>query len=248
MNHFSLLQLSLDQKIERRAFEDASDSVPSVARADCAMLHRHLYGIVASNLPEQDARAFQAELAQRDFPTLVVPDRELPLLEDSFQIQQIEVREQNLVLTDSMGHPRIRPVAELVFLAAGAVSRLHFKSGWNQHLDSGIESHGAARLVTEHELYEKSEIEFRLDFFFSTRPERQHASASAESIIIYQGTPLSLRDSDGLRALTTAMAELLPPERLSPLFHHPGFHPHYPTLRDYQNEIRWHFHRLGLTV
>lgn len=246
MNTFSLLQLSLDQKIERRAFEDASDAVPSVARADCAMLHRHLYGIVVSNLPEDEALAFQAKLAEQGFPTIAVPDRELPLLRDSFQIQNIELRDENLVLTDSMGHQRIRPVAELVFLAAGVVSRLHFKSEWNQHLDAGIESHGAARLVTEHELYEESEMEFRLDFFFSTSPERQHASACMESRIIYKDTPLLLRDTDGLRGLTNDMARLLPPERLSSFFHHPGSHPHYPTLRSYQNEIRWYFHGLGM--
>ncbi len=248
MNTFSLLQLSLDQKIERRSFEDASDALSSIARADCARLHRHLYGIVVSDLPEDEALAFQTELAQRDFPTVVVPDSDLPLLQDSFQVQQIEVREENLVLTDSMGHQRIRPVAELAFLAAGVVSRLHFKSEWNQHLDSGIESYGAARLVTEHELYEESEMEFRLDFFFSTSPERQHASACSESTIIYQDTPLMLRDMDGLRGLATAMGDLLPPERLSSFFLNPGAHPHYPTLRSYQNEIRWYFHGLGLPV
>jgi hypothetical protein len=179
---------------------------------------------------------------------VVVPDGELPLLQDSFQIQNIELREENLVLTDSMGHQRIRPVGELVFLAAGVVSRLHFKSDWNQHLDSGIDSHGAARLVTEHELYEESEMEFRIDFFFSTLPERQHASACSESTIIYQDAPLLLRSVEGLCCLTAAMAELLPPERLSSFFHNPGNHPPYPTLRDYQNEIRWYFHRLGMTA
>ncbi len=193
-----------------------------------------------------EALAFQEELSQRDFPTAVVPDTELPLLQDSFQIQDIELREENLVLTDSMGHQRIRPVAELVFLAAGVVSRLHFKSEWNQHLDAGIDSNGAARLVTEHEVYEESEVEFRLDFFFDTSPERQHASSCRDSKICYKDRPLRFRDRDGLRELTSAMAQLLPPERLSSFFHHPDSHPHYPTLRDYQNEIRWYFHGLEL--
>lgn len=244
MYTFSLLQLSLDQKIDRRDLEDASLSVTSVSRPDCAMLHRQLYGIVVSNLPENEAMAFQAELLQRDFPTILVPDSELPLLPDSFQIQRIELRDENLVFTDSIGRSRIRPVAELEFLAAGVVSRLHFKSVWNQHLDFGIESTGAARLVTEHEMYEESEMEFRLDFFFNTSPERQHASACAVSTICYQDTLLRLPDTDGLRGLATDMGRLLPAERLSSYFRNPASHPAYRTLRNYQNEIRWHLHGL----
>ena len=248
MNTFSLLQLSLDQKIDRRDFEDASLAVTSVSRPDCAMLHRQLYGIVISNLPEDEALAFQAELAQRDFPTLLVPDSELPLLPDSFHIQRIELKDENLVFTDSLGHTRIRPVAELEFLAAGVVSRLHFKSEWNQHLDSGITSSGTARLVTEHERYEESEMEFRLDFFFSGSPQRQHASASADSTISYQDQTLRLRDIDGQRELANAMAALLPAERLSSYFRNPATHPSYRTLRNYQNEIRWFLHGIEIPV
>lgn len=244
MKTFSLLQLSLDQKIDRRDLEDASLSVTSISRQDCSMLHRQLYGIVVSNLPKDEALAFQAELLQRDYPTVLVPDSELPLLPDSFQIQRIELRDENLVFTDSIGRSRIRPVAELEFLAAGVVSRLHFKSVWNQHLDFGIESTGAARLVTEHEMYEESEMEFRLDFFFSTSPERQHASACAVSTICHQDTLLRLPDTDGLRELATAMGKLLPAERLSSYFRNPAAHPAYRTLRNYQNEIRWYLHGL----
>jgi hypothetical protein len=248
MNTFSLLQLSLDQTIDRRDFEDASLAVTSVSRLDCAMLHRQLYGIVISNLPEDEALAFQAELSQRDFPTLMVPDEELPLLPDSFHIQRIELKEDDLVFTDSLGHSRTRPLAELEFLAAGMVSRLRFKSEWNQHLDSGIEMTGAAKLVTEHELYEESEMEFRLDFFFSTSPERQHASASAESTIHYGDTILRLRDMKGLCELATAMADLLPAEQLNSFFRDPESHPSSRTLRNYQNEIRWYLHGLETPV
>lgn len=244
MKTFSLLQLSLDQKIDRRELEDASRAVTSVSRQDCAMLHRQLFGIVVCNLPENEALAFQAELARRDFPTLMVPDSELPLLPESFQIQGIGLDGENLIFTDSIGRSRIRPVAELEFLAAGVVSRLHFKSAWNQHLDFGIESTGTARLVTEHELYEESEMEFRLDFFFSSSPKRQHASACAVSTICYQDKFLRLPDTDGLRELATDMAKLLPEERLSSYFRNPGSHPSYRTLRNYQNEIRWHLQGL----
>lgn len=247
MNTFSLLQLSLDQTIERRDFEDASMAVASMSRADCAMLYRDLYGIVVSNLFEDEALAFQAELAQRSFPTMVVADSELPQLNESFLVQHIVLREGNLILTDSMGHQRIRPVTDLVFLASGFVSRLHFKNEWHQNLDSGIDSHGTSRIVTEHERHEESEIEFRLDFFFNTTPERQHAALSAESIMTFQGFPLLLRDKAALIELASAMAALLPPERVNTFLLDSNDHAHYPTLHGYNEEIRWCLHRLRPT-
>jgi hypothetical protein len=84
------LQVSLDQTIDRESLEEASVVVPSVARADCAHLQRDLFGIVVSNLPLEEARAFQAELKRRGFPTDVVADEELPVLHEPFTIQRIE--------------------------------------------------------------------------------------------------------------------------------------------------------------
>ena len=246
MSTFALLQLSLDQRIERHAFEDASAAVASVARADCATLHRDLYGIVVSNLTEEEAMAFQAELAQRRYPTAIVADSDLPVLHDGYQIQHIECLDGNLLLTDSMGHQRVRPVVDLRFLAAGFIQRLHFRTEWDQHLDSGLDSNGAARLVTERELHEQTELEFRLDFFFNTAPERQYATLCKKSMIYYQSGPLLLRDTTGLIQLSSAVADLLPPERMNTFLRNPQAHPHYPGLHSYEEEIRWYFHRLGL--
>lgn len=78
MTTYSLLQVSLEQTIDRESLEMASDVVPSLARADCAHLQRDFFGIVVSNLPLQEATAFQAELKRRGFPTDLVADHELP--------------------------------------------------------------------------------------------------------------------------------------------------------------------------
>ena len=59
---YSLLQVSLDQTIDRQSLEAASDTVSSVARADCAFILRDLFGIVVSGLSLGDARAFQIAL------------------------------------------------------------------------------------------------------------------------------------------------------------------------------------------
>lgn len=123
---------------------------------------------------------------------------------------------------------------------------MHFRTEWDQHLDCGLDSNGAARRVTERELHEQTELEFRLDFFFNTAPERQYTTLCKESIIYYQGDPLLLRDTTGLIRLSSAIADLLPTERMNTFLRNPQSHPHNPILHSYEEEIRWNFHRLGL--
>jgi hypothetical protein len=243
---FSLLQVSLDQVIDRRSLEDASVVIPSVARADCARLQRELFGIVVSGLPHEEALAFQAELARRGFPTEVVADGELPVLHESFQIQRIERRGEVLVLTDSMGRERPRPLTDLVFLAGGFLNSIEFKTEWHQHLDfGGVNGRGGMpMLVTEREFREENELWFRLDFFFWSGPNRLHAAVGKDNVIFHQGNPLRLKNDAALRELLVAMASLLPAERVNSCLREPGIMRVYPNLQCYEEEIRWHFRRL----
>jgi hypothetical protein len=244
---FSLLQTSLDQLIDRRSLEDASQAVLSVARADCARLQRELFGIVISGLPHEEAMAFQAELARRDFSTEVVADRNLPVLHESFQIQRIESRCEVLVLTDSMGREQVRPLPDLVFLAGGFLNRIEFKTEWHQHLDfSGSEGRGGGmpRLINEREFKEETELQFRIDFFFWSAPHRLNATLGRETAIFHQGRPLRLKNDDALRELLVTMASLLPADRLNSCLREPQSIRIYPNLQCYEEEIRWHFRRL----
>ena len=246
METFSLLQESLDQTIDRQSLEDASDAAPSVARADCARMQRELFGILVSRLGRDEALAFQAELKRRNFPTDVVADKELPVLHESFQIQRIEIRGEALVLTDSMGRERIRPLSDLVFLTGGFLNRIEFKTEWHQHLEYGRGRHAAGmpQLVTEREFKEETELQFRLDFFFWSAPNRLHAALHQETAIFYQGKPMRLKDRAALEEMMAAMGNLLPPERVGSWLRDPKAGRIYPSLQRYEEEIRWHFHRL----
>jgi hypothetical protein len=77
---YALLQLSLDQTIRREDLEEATVLAPSVARADCALIQRELFGIVVRNLEYEEASALQAALRARNFPTEVVEESALPTL------------------------------------------------------------------------------------------------------------------------------------------------------------------------
>ena len=92
METYSLLQLSLDQTIERAALEVATDAVRGITRMDCPRILRERSGILVSGLERDDALAFQAALNGHHFPTTIVSDEHLPLLHESFQIQRIEHR------------------------------------------------------------------------------------------------------------------------------------------------------------
>lgn len=249
METFSLLQKSLDQTIDRPSLEDASDAVPSVARADCARLHRELNGILISGLSRTEALAFQTSLAGKGFSTELVADERLPHLHESFQVQRISRQNDTLVLIDSMGRIQSRQLNDLVFLAAGYLKRIEFKTTWNQHLDFGggrSDRHGGMpRYVTEREFTEETELEFRIDFFFWSSPNRLHLALGNENAIFHENLPLRIKNDTAIKSLMASLSSLLPKDRLNACMRDPSVARIYPNLQSYEKEIRWHFHRIA---
>lgn len=244
METFSLLLKSLDQTITRESLEEASDAAASVARADCPRLLRENSGILVSHLPSEEAHAFHAALAGRGFDTEVVADAAIPALHETYQIQRVETREEVLVLTDSMGRERIRPLTDLVFLAAGFLNRIEFKTEVHQKLEFGTGYKGAPQLVTEREFKEETEQIFRMDFFFWTEPNRFHLLLTNETSIFHQGAPIRMKLRGAIERMMSDLAMLLPPGRLNRPMRDPLFPRVYPSLASYENEIRWHFRQL----
>jgi hypothetical protein len=243
METYSLLQLDLDQTIERAALEDATDAVRSIARMDCPRILRERSGILVSGLEREDALAFQGALNRHHFPTTVVNDTHLPLLHESFQIQRIEHRDEVLVFTDSMGRERTKYLSDLVFMAAGFMGRVEFKSETHVKLNPRTDGEGPM-FITERETHEETATEFRLDFFFTESPHRLNALLCSETAIFHQGQPVRMRNQAAMDGLLAAMARLLPEERLNSVLCDPASARIYPNCHCYEKEIRWHFHRL----
>lgn len=243
MSGYSLLQVSLDQTISREALEEASDAVPSIARADCEFMQRDLFGIVVSGLPLEEANAFQLALKQRGFPTEVVADQEIPVLHEPFTIQRVGLKKDVVAFTDTMGRLQTRPLEDLVFVAGGFLTQTKSKSVLVMESDSARGPQARQpRLEQQHRFEEVPE--FRLDFFFWSAPNRLRASVSAESVMFFHERPLRLRDSVLLSGAMMDLQELLPPERLGSGLKRTDTNNFYPSLRSYEEEIRWHFHRL----
>ncbi|MES2919922.1 MAG: hypothetical protein V4819_00095 [Verrucomicrobiota bacterium] len=245
MSTYSLLQVSQDQTIDRSSLEDASVVVRSVARGDCARLHRELFGILISGLAREDAEIFQAELKRRDFPTDVVADQDLPQLHEPFTVQRFEVKGDVLLFTDFMGRIQTRPSTDLVFLAGGFLTQVEIKTDWEMHVKGPRSTRGGAPTIEiEKHRWEEDELEFRLDFFFWAAPNRVRLALTGSTAIFYQGQPLRLRHPDGLLRMMTDLLKLLPKERVTAGLRRDDARPYYPSVHCYEEEIRWHFYHL----
>jgi hypothetical protein len=121
---YALLQLSLDQTISRQDLEEAALATSSVARADCALLQRELFGLVVDKLSREDALAMQAALRARSFPTEVVEQSALPVLPPAKRETGLKLTDAGLVLMDLYGGEQLYPKDKCAFTAAGHVLRL----------------------------------------------------------------------------------------------------------------------------
>ena len=244
METFSLVQDSLEQTLTLEALEAASDAVRSITRMDAAKLWDEKSGIFMTGMERGEAVEFQAALKAVGFATTLVADHELPQLHESFQVQRIDLKEEVLVLTDSLGRVRARPLTDLVFLSAGWIRRIACKTEWLQYFGFSDDARRRPMLRSERKFHEEPEIHFRMDFFFWSEPNRLHLQLTDENAAFFQGEVVRLKKVDALHALLAAMAGLLPPQRLNSVLRKPSEEKVYPSLMSYEKEIRWHFRQL----
>lgn len=244
METFSLIQDSSDQTLTLEALEVASDAVSSITRMDAAKLWGEKSGIFMTGMERGEAVAFQAALKAVGFATTLVADHELPQLHESFQVQRIDLKEEVLVLTDSLGRVRSRPLTDIVFLSAGWFKRIACKTEWSQYFGFSDDARRSPMLRNERKYHEEPEMLFRLDFFFWSEPNRLHMQLTDENVAFFQGSLVRLKKVDALQALLSAMAALMPPQRLNSVLRKPSAEKVYPSLMSYEKEIRWHFHQL----
>jgi hypothetical protein len=119
----SLLLHSLEPKPDRKALEEITADIASIARADAAGILWGWFGIVSSGLPIEEAQAFQAGLRTLGCETDIVPDGDIPSLHHDFRCQRIDLDASSITLTTAMNRRQVRNRGELVFAAAGFLDR-----------------------------------------------------------------------------------------------------------------------------
>jgi hypothetical protein len=242
---YALLQLSLDQTISRQDMEAASMAAPSVARADCALLQRELFGIVVGNLPYEDAVALQAALRARNFPTELVEQSALPALPPAKRETGLKVTDAGLVLVDVYGGEQLYPREKCAFAAAGHILRLRQRvAGQHQEVVSRGRYGQHTQTVTDYRLQDVPE--FRLEMFFSIEPYRLQWVLDPDNTLNVNGRPISFRNQGSLDALFKQLATLFPVERVNLGIQKlsSGDYLVYPSVRAFEEEIVWKFYRL----
>lgn len=214
---YALLQRSLDDTIDRRAMEEASVVAPSIARADCALLHRELFGIVVHGLEQREALAFQAALRMRGLDTELVAESELPVLANPVRRMAVRFDGTAWWVTDVYGALTRYGMEDLVFVAAGVLGD---RAG--------------------------RETQFRLELFVAPEPYRMQWVLAPNGVLRFNDRPFTFREVGDLLVQLTTVRATIPTERmnrgLEQCDHHPWFL--YPSERAFEEEIVWRFYRL----
>jgi hypothetical protein len=245
---YALLHLSLDQAIRREDLEEASVVAPSVARADCALLHRELFGIVVRNLEHEEALALQAALRARNFPTEVVEQSALPVLPPPKRSQTLELTEAGVVVTDVYGDDQLYAKEQFVFAAAGHVLRLANRPFQKLETVQRYVGQGHFRqtfeMVTDRRLEDVPE--FRVELFFSREPYRLQWILDGDGVLRANAEIFRLRERQELNVLLAALGHCLPSDRVNLGIRRGTASEElvYPSVRAFEEEIVWSFYRL----
>ena len=248
----SLLLHSLDPKPDRKALEEITASVPSIARADAAVILNDWFGIVCPNLPLGDAQAFQAGLLTLGVGADIVPDIDIPSLHHDFRCQRIDITDGEIVLSTSMGRRYPRQRGDLVFIAAGFLDREKAVSATEMRTEMRVSrsDYGLAPAVYTTQVERNSlKIEekrfFRIDLFFTGDPHRISLEIDKETVCFYGDRPIRIKNPLDLTVLMVDLQSLLPPERMNRSLRELSTTGIYPSMHAYGEEIRWAFYRLG---
>lgn len=244
--NFSLLLHALEPKPDRKALEEITVNVPSVARADAAGILRGWFGIVSSGLSIEDATAFQAGLRTLGCETDIVADGDIPSLHQDFRCHLIDLSGESIILTNAMNRRQERRRDEFVFAAAGIVERERPVSDYEMQTEVRYTQNGAYTYQVPTRVTKFVEKDFfRIDLFFSRKPHRISLEMDKDSLITYGGRPIRMKNRTELAVLLADLKSLLPPERMNRCLRELSTEPSYPSLQTYEEEIRWAFHRLG---
>lgn len=244
---FSVVSENLDQRLSRRALEDAIKNVSSLTRADCVFINEDWFGIIASDLELTDAAEFQRGLRAHGCETSLVPDSDIPALHNDFRCKYIDFNEDTLNLRTAMNRPYPRKIHELVFIAAGSISRERMVSRMVspdpilQAPVNYMRHHSRPREVAKIE----KQTNFRIDLFFSNDPFRISLELNDQNVIIHAGQAIRMRNTEGLMGLLSKLKALIPAERMNRGLQTMTMETIYPSFPAYQEELRWMFYRLG---
>jgi|GEM_PF-1113689 len=242
--NYALLQKNLAQQIDRHVLEEASVHVPSIARGDCARLAREMFGIVANDLPLDEARAFQIALEHFGVPTEVILQSKLPRLPEPTPRRGIEFRGDLLATFDGLGREQVHPWDDVQFAAGGWVNLVRYRNQRFLEWDySGgfTRGPGTRTVQTSNRPAAVKEEEFRLELFLSVAPYRLRFPLREGALLGVNDARLRFRQEKELLGLLQNVGAALPPGclNLGSLAALQGNRFTYPSPAAFDEELIW---------
>lgn len=247
MESYSLIQPELGPVIDRQTLEEASVSAPNVGKADCTRIAKELFGIVVSGIPVEDAVAFREALMAKNFFTRVVADSDIPCLPEARYFNRIEVNDGSITCTDALGREEIFTADDILLLAAGFLQRLkskteirdvhvpYSKGGGNFEDDTPSIEHRSILVQSP---------EFRFECFIKRKPYRLCLMLDAHTNFFWNGIALRMEKPDPIHAFLKTWHRHVPEDQWNLGLQRSGTDFQYPSLRAFENEIRWRFYQL----
>src|SRR5690625_2834831 len=245
---FALVQKSLDQSIDRKTLEEASVHVPSVARGDCARLHRELFGIVVDGLPHDEAIAFQIALEHFNFPTEIVPSNAIPALPPATIQRGIRFGENELIALDGLGRENRYPWSEAQFAAGGFLNAVRFATDLRVVRNPNAAYRGRSydrttqAFVIDKIEQEVKELKFRFEIFLTCEPYRLQFKAGKDSLFRFENQLLRFHQKEILFQILQRIGKLFPKNRQSLAIQAATENRFflYPSRSALEEEIVWH--------
>ncbi len=242
---YSLLLQSLEPKPTRQELEEISQNVRSIARADCAFIAEDWYGIVTTGLPLAEAETFRAGLQNLGIGADLVADSEIPTLHNDFRCQRIDLNSDEIILSTAMARRYPRRRDDLVYVSAGFVYREKASRDTEMQPQVRYSRYGAYTVQVEKSVLKIEEKRFlRIDFFFTSEPNRISLELGKDTVIFYGDRPMRMENQLDLTVLMVDLQSLLPPERMNRSLKDLSLHHVYPSMHAYEEELRWAFYRL----
>ena len=193
---------------------------------------------------EQDqAAALQRELYARNFPTEVVDQSQLPVLNEPATGMGFEIGSDALVVDSATTYPWDM----LSFAAAGYVVRLTsrpYLNRWEVVLDPFATRTSPVQHAVEFKM--ERIPEFHIEFFFSMKPYRLQWVWQGEATVRVNQDPVGLGESETFVSILQQLTNLLPAERLNSGIRRLVADDYfvYPSVHAFEKEIVWTFYQL----
>lgn len=248
---FALLRQHIEPELPLPALIDAARSVTSIQEADCRRIPPHA-GILFQGLDKADALRLRDALNAQNLPVHLVEESRLFSLPLGRRAQALRLERDALVETDCVGREHRHPLPQVQWCGAGRLQEVVYREKNKTKKRVVHSASGHARVETYHEK-ERGMADLaslRVEFLTSRDPWRIIWTCDGEQRRLLQNRPVGPGDPEPFESFVRDLRGRISPERLNPSIRQLDNGPLwvYPSLKTFEEEIRWTLTRRKTTT